>query len=118
MDCSLLGLPEPFSQRLPVMKRRPLPKLLMVSRQLFEQRPQCAFVCFTFRLSISSRESSPEVPAAPARSRARRAAPYAPIVPAMSGLITSRPVSSSNARSVASLMNVPPCTTTYLPISS
>ena len=118
MDCSLLGLPEPFSQRLPVMKRRPLPKLLIVSRQLFEHLPQWALVCFTFRLSISSRESRPEVPAAPARSRARRAAPYAPIVPAMSGLITSRPVSSSNARSVASLMNVPPCTTTYLPISS
>ena len=72
---SAAGLPEPFSQRLPVMKRRPLPKELMVSSQLLEQRPQCALVCLTVRPSIASRERTVEVPSAPARSRARRAAP-------------------------------------------
>ena len=38
--------------------------------------------------------------------------------PAMSGRMTWRPVSSSKARRVASLMKVPPWTTQYLPISS
>ena len=37
--------------------------------------------------------------------------------PAMSGRTASTPVRSSKARSVASLMNVPPCTITCVPIS-
>lgn len=40
------------------------------------------------------------------------------MVPAMSGRMTSRPVSSSKARRVASDMKVPPWTTQYVPISS
>ena len=46
------------------------------------------------------------------------AAPYAPIKPAISGRTTSTPISFSKARNTASLQNVPPCTTIFLPSCS
>ena len=46
---------------------------------------------------------------------AKRAQPYAPMSSGVSQRVTSVPVSSSSARTTASFLIVPPCTTMWLP---
>ena len=124
LGTSLAGflMPAPRSQRLPVMKRRCLPvfssmpKSLMVSRQLFSQRPQRTAVCLISSSSICSGRSSVDF-APVARSRASSAAPQAPMLPAMSGRMASCSLRFSNARKTASLRKVPPWTTACSPSS-
>ena len=130
----------PFSQRLPVMKRRCLPvaasmpKSFTVSRQAFEQPLQRTVRCVGASASISSRDKSPlrgtfgprsgdsgtfsvRRRVSSKRSRANNAAPKAPMLPAMSGRMAFTSESCSKARSTASFKKVPPCTMTFVPTS-
>ena len=130
----------PFSQRLPVMKRRCLPvfasmpKSFTVSRQAFEQPLQRTVRCVGASASISSSDRSPlrgtfgprsgdsgtfsvRRRVSSKRSRANNAAPKAPMLPAMSGRMAFTSESCSKARSTASFKKVPPCTMTFVPTS-
>ena len=89
----------------------------MVIWQWFWHRRQVLRVVSTAKPSRASIVARDEVPSPVSCMRAVRAAPYAPMRPAMSGRTTSRPVSSSKARSTESLRKVPPWTTTRSPKS-
>ena len=107
--------PSGRSQRLPEMNRRPPPKSLTVRLQWFSHRPQRGFdrvAEMGKHVHANQRGFSGTV------VLACSAAPYAPIRPEIAGRVTSRPISCSNERRMASLRKVPPCTTMCWPRSS
>ena len=67
------------------------------------------------QLAANPRSSRSPPVASPARSHAMSAAPIAPIRCAESGRVTSAPHVFSKARSTASDLNAPPCTTILFP---
>ena len=107
------------SQRFPLMSLLSL-KLLIVSRQWFVHPLHVVFVTLWLNSSSSSFERIvlSVLPSLSACFFAWRAEPKAPIRPAMLGLMTSCPISSSKARSTASFRNVPPWQTMFCPRES